>query len=325
MKKLLTLILALSLTALVGCAGSESDVSSTLEGGTIDETMKQGTVELCEYKDVDLDWTAGDSKAILENALSEYKATTKEVKDRPIKNGDLVNIDFAGYKDGKAFDGGTSTGYDLEIGSGSFIPGFEEGLVGVKPGETKNLELTFPESYHSADLAGQEVVFKVTVNYIKEETYAEKDMKAAKESALGTAILINTINNSTYGPLDNELMTSYTNAYLNTYEEQITKSYGYESVEAYLKATGTSREDYDAMIKMNAENRTKYDTVVNTIAAEENIELTDAEYKQGLKELLEGSEVTESEFEKQNGKQVIEAELLARKVMEFLQGESTVE
>ena len=88
------------------------------------------------------------------------------VLDRAVENGDLVNIDYSGKKDGVVFDGGTAAAQQLEIGSGSFIAGFEEGLVGVMPGETVDLNLTFPEVYHNADLEGQAVVFTVTVNFI---------------------------------------------------------------------------------------------------------------------------------------------------------------
>lgn len=88
------------------------------------------------------------------------------VLDRAVANGDWVNIDYSGKKDGVAFEGGTAAAQQLEIGSGSFIAGFEEGLVGVMPGETVDLNLTFPEEYHSAELAGQAVVFTVTVNFI---------------------------------------------------------------------------------------------------------------------------------------------------------------
>lgn len=97
------------------------------------------------------------------------EVTTRDV----VENGDVANIDYVGKKDGVAFDGGTAQGYDLAIGSGSFIPGFEDGLVGVKKGETVDLNLTFPENYQAADLAGAEVVFTVTVNGIYEEVVPE--------------------------------------------------------------------------------------------------------------------------------------------------------
>lgn len=95
--------------------------------------------------------------------------------------GDIVNIDYAGTKDGVAFDGGTATGYDLTLGSHSFIPGFEEGVVGMKPEEEKDLELTFPQDYHAEDLKGAAVVFHVKVNSIRTKTLPEVNDELAQD------------------------------------------------------------------------------------------------------------------------------------------------
>ena len=103
---------------------------------------------------------------ILKDAYYNYFPADQGIKDRAVEDGDTVNIDYVGKKDGVAFDGGTAEGSPLTIGSGSFIDGFEAGLIGVKPGETVDLNLTFPENYHSEELAGQAVVFTVTVNCI---------------------------------------------------------------------------------------------------------------------------------------------------------------
>ena len=108
---------------------------------------------------------------LLLDAHPEYVAIT----NRAAKEGDIVDIDYVGMKDGVAFEGGTSEGYKLELGSGSFIDGFEEGLVGAKIGEKRSLDLTFPEQYHSEELAGQAVVFDVTVNGIEEKRDAVLD------------------------------------------------------------------------------------------------------------------------------------------------------
>ena len=125
-------------------------------------------MELGEYSGVEITPTLKEVTQEDVEAQMEYLfmgQVSSGITDRAVENGDIANIDFAGYRDGIAFDGGTGT-QDLEIGSGTFIPGFEEGLIGVMPGEEIDLPLTFPEDYHSADLAGAEVVFKVTVNYI---------------------------------------------------------------------------------------------------------------------------------------------------------------
>ncbi|MBK1637384.1 trigger factor, partial [Rhodovulum adriaticum] len=95
--------------------------------------------------------------------------------ERSIEIGDLVNIDFEGSKDGEAFEGGKAEGFDLKIGSNSFIPGFEEGLIGKEKGDDLDLDLTFPEEYQAEDLAGADVVFKVKINEVKSEEFPELD------------------------------------------------------------------------------------------------------------------------------------------------------
>ena len=111
-----------------------------------------------------LEVTEEEIDAYIEDAAAQAGLNQKE---GTVKEGDVVNIDYSGKKDGVAFDGGTAQGAALEIGSGTFIPGFEEGLIGVNTGETVDLDLTFPENYGAEELAGAETVFTVTVNYIE--------------------------------------------------------------------------------------------------------------------------------------------------------------
>ena len=102
-------------------------------------------------------------------------------EDGAVEEGDTVNIDFDGYVDGEQFEGGQADSYDLEIGSGSFIPGFEEQLVGVKAGEEKDVNVTFPEEYHAEELSGKEATFKTKVNEIKYKEVPELDDEIANE------------------------------------------------------------------------------------------------------------------------------------------------
>lgn len=113
-------------------------------------------------------------KQLMQDVYHSGMSAEDGITDRPVELGDGVDIDYVGKKDGVAFAGGTDNGAFLSIGSGQFIDGFEDGLVGVMPGETVDLDLTFPVWYGNADLAGQAVVFTVTVNYIVPE---EQDMK----------------------------------------------------------------------------------------------------------------------------------------------------
>ena len=180
-KKTLGFLAALlSVCMLAGCGAKDTGdgTGSGSGAGTESTALKDMDVDkyvtLGEYKglavtvdtvEVDEDeWDSLVNNVYYGNITAENGGIT----DRAVETGDTVNIDYEGKKDGVAFDGGTAQGYDLTIGSGSFIDGFEDGLIGVMPGETVDLDLSFPEVYpNNPDLAGQPVVFTVTVNYIQ--------------------------------------------------------------------------------------------------------------------------------------------------------------
>jgi trigger factor len=192
MKKKIVLIFIAALavsTVLGGCGQKENEASGSLSVSaeaeedvtiTADELLAatdynvEDYVTLNDYMNmtVELDQayevTDEDVQSYVSSLISNYPSY--EVSDKTVvESGDVVNIDFVGKKDGEAFDGGSSEGYELEIGSGSFIDGFEDGLIGVNVGDTVDLNLTFPDSYSNEDLAGQDVVFTVTVNSIDTE------------------------------------------------------------------------------------------------------------------------------------------------------------
>lgn len=143
-------------------------------------------VELGEYKGVKYTKTVEDvTTAEIDakvNAFLNGLAEEKEIKDRAVEDGDIVNIDYVGKKDGEAFEGGTADAQDLTIGSGQFIDGFETGLIGHNIGETVDLDLKFPDDYQSEELKGQEVVFTVTINSIKVKKTPELTDALVKEN-----------------------------------------------------------------------------------------------------------------------------------------------
>ena len=128
--------------------------------------------------------------AEVDEMIDRLRASLAETKDvtRAAKSGDQVSIDFVGKKDGTAFEGGTAKDYALELGSNSFIPGFEEGLIGVKAGDKKDLSLKFPDDYHVEDLAGADVVFETTVNKVQEKVLPELDDDFAKKAGAGAEV-----------------------------------------------------------------------------------------------------------------------------------------
>ncbi|MCR5502642.1 MAG: trigger factor [Lachnospiraceae bacterium] len=204
MKKLSVLVFCgiFLAAALTGCAGNEGTAAGNGSSDQPAQGSSEGSalvylkdfnpddyVTLGEYKGIEISLeepsvTDEEIQERLDSLVASYK-TYEEVTDRDdVRNGDIANIDYEGKKDGVAFEGGTAKGYDLGIGTGTFIPGFEDGLIGMKVGETRDVPLTFPENYGNADLAGQDVIFTVTVNGLKiEKETVLDDAFAAK---LGT-------------------------------------------------------------------------------------------------------------------------------------------
>ena len=156
MKKLVSLIL--SLIAVVCCFASCKEENFVY----YDYADLDDYISISQYKGVEFP----KSSAEIINKIQEKYHSKWYTISRQVKKGDTANIDYVGKKDGVAFDGGTANGYNLVIGSGQFIDGFEDGLIGVAIGSTVDLNLTFPEDYKNAELAGQKVVFTVKVNYI---------------------------------------------------------------------------------------------------------------------------------------------------------------
>lgn len=179
-------------------------------------------VTLGEYKGITV--TADKPEvpdSLVENYITENLLTPKAEKitvtGRSVKEGDVVNIDFTGYQDGIAFDGGTGTDFDLTIGSGRFIEGFEEGLIGANVGDQVSLDLTFPDPYTNPDLAGQPVVFEVTVNSISESKMPELTDELVKELAadgynVGTSQTVDELRAWVRDTYERSVQVNYDNA-----------------------------------------------------------------------------------------------------------------
>ncbi len=192
MKKIVSSLCVVAMGALL-FLGAQKDVAATAKGAenlsdlwyakegdecSILDYNLEDYVKLGNYKGMDVsvnhtEVTKDTIIASINQMLTEYPDYNKLDKDT-VENGDIVDIDYVGKVDGKEFDGGTDTGFHLGIGSGSFIEGFESGLVGAKVGDTVTLNLTFPKDYHE-DLAGKDVVFEVKINEIDEEVYYTYD------------------------------------------------------------------------------------------------------------------------------------------------------
>ena len=240
--------------------------------------------------------TDADVDAYLEqNIMPNF---TEQV-DGPIQNGDTANIDYEGKKDGVAFDGGTDQGYDLVIGSGNFIPGFEDGLIGKKAGETVDLNLTFPTEYHSEELAGQSVVFTVKINSISRpqqltdalvpqidpESKTVAELKANIKKFLQEDEDLTAMQSLYYVAAtkviqDSEIETdpkavAYTcNTYLSNYAAQCQQYYGMD-VGTVLTYMGGTYADVRSQYETISEEAVQQRLVLQEIAKKENLEVTD--------------------------------------------------
>lgn len=243
---------------------------------------------------------------------------TGGITDRAVENGDVVNIDYEGKEDGVAFEGGTASGAELEIGSGSYIAGFEEGLIGVMPGETTELDLTFPENY-APEHAGKAVVFTVKVNSIaysveyanatdedlkrlglpyssKEElweaakTELEQNAEDTFEANKTSAILNQCLSESTIKEVPEYLVEEEIQNY-EIYMESMCQMYYGMSFESYLsQSQGITLADFEEDIRSDCEKTVKQYLLVEALARAEGIEITDEMIREHAAEDIEGYE-----------------------------------
>ena len=277
------------------------------------------------------------------------------IKDRAVADGDVANIDYEGKKDGVAFEGGTASGFDLEIGSGSFIPGFEEKLIGVMPGETVDLDLTFPEGYREPSLAGQPVVFTVTVNGIAESiSYAdatdadlarlglsyeskealwdaakaevEKSAEEAFEASKTSAILNQILSESTIKEIPEYLVEEQMQGF-EIYMESMSQMYYGMNFEKYLQdVEQRSLEDFEAEIRPDCETTVKQYLISEALARAEKLDITDELVREYAAEDIAGYDgYTVDSYLEEVGYTTYRMFVLQEKLVERLNGIITVE
>lgn len=266
-------------------------------------------------------------------------------KDGAVEEGDTAIIDFKGFKDGEAFEGGSAENYSLVIGSHSFIPGFEEGVIGMKKEENKDITLTFPEDYMAEDLRGKEVVFNVTVHDIKkrvipeldEEFFKDLDMEGVsnkeeleklveeelitqKEADADNKFIEDLLEAATKNmtiDLDKEIV----DAEVERMHKQFVKRLEMQGIseELYYAYAGVKKEDVTKQMAEEAEKRVKYRYLLEAITKEEKIKITDKEAKAELKKMSETYKTTEEEILKELGTlEVLKYDLAMQKAVEVL-------
>ena len=291
----------------------------------------------------------------IESYINANILTTYAVTDRAVAEGDAVKIDYVGKKDDVAFDGGTAQGYVLNIGSGTFIPGFEEGLIGVMPGETVDLNLTFPEEYQSAELAGAEVVFTVTVHEIQESTdYAsvtpellslmgssytskediwadatksvEENVQASYETNIKNSIMESLLEQSNFISVPEHLVDEEVQNN-NIYMEKLCTSYYGVDVETFVTSFyGITMDEYNTKIRQMCEETVKQYLIIEAVARTESVDVTEEMINEKA-----AAEAAEYQYESAEalidevGRTTYRMYILQEKVMEKLLEKVTVE
>ena len=283
-------------------AASYTDSTGATRLVSVDNVEKYVTI--ADYKGITLDNSVQEvtdeavENRVAENLKSSAEAVTDE--NATIQNGDTATINFVGTKDGEAFEGGTGNNYDLVIGSGSMIPGFEEGIVGMKKGETKDVPVTFPENYRNTELAGQDAVFQITVQSFKRPPELTDDWVAANTDYKTVdeykANVRTQLEQEAQEQADNSLRstawsTVCTNSEVVEYPEkdveEAAKTFrnqaeayakqGNMELEDFVASQGVSMDDFEAQCQQYAQAKVKQDLIIQGIMDAEGMTLEDEE------------------------------------------------
>ena len=313
------------------------------------EVALKPEVTLGQYKGIEVDKadiTATDKE--VEDAIEkerENNARTITVDDRPVQDGDVVVLDFEGFMDGVAFEGGKGENHSLTIGSGAFIPGFEDQLIGAEIDKEVEVNVTFPENYQEASLAGKPAVFQCTVKEIKEkqlpdlddefasevsefdtleeyresvrkyiEERKEEDAKKAKEEKVVDAII-----EGAQMDIPEAMITTQQRQMADEFAQRI-RMQGI-SIEQYFQVTGLTRAAFLEQMKPQAESRIKSRLVLEAVAKAENIEASEEEYQAEIKKMAEDYQMEEAELVEMLGefeKKSIREDINIRKAVDFV-------
>lgn len=336
-------------------AESDSDKESTgtVSGDTrlvsVDDVSKYVTIG--QYKGLSFDKSV---EAVTDDMVDgrikeELQNKAEEVTEGSVQNGDVVTINYVGTKDGVAFDGGTANNYELTIGSGTFIDGFEDGIIGMKKGQTKDLDLTFPEEYSSEELAGQEVVFKVTLQSFKRapeltDDWAAKntDCKTAEEYRKEIRTTLedeaktsaqNTLRETAWNTvLSASEVKEYPQDDLDTAKTEFKTLYenyakqGDMTLEDFVKAQGISMDDFEEQSSQYAEYKVKQNLIVQGIMDAENMTLEDEKSLSIQDELIKAYNVKDlAALVDKYGQAAVDESIGLLRVEDFILDNATVE
>ncbi len=313
------------------------------------EVALKPEVELGKYKGVKIDKI--DTEVTEEDINKEIdreresNARTISVEDRPVKDKDMTIIDFEGFVDGEPFEGGKGENYPLTIGSGAFIPGFEEQLIGAEIDKETEVKVTFPEDYHAEELKGKDAVFKVTVHEIKEKELPELDDEFASEvSEFDTldeykedvkkkltekkeAEAKNKKEDAVIEAIINDSKMDIPEAMIDTQTRQMAQDYAGRlqqqglTLEQYFQFTGMDADKFLEQMKPGAKKRIESRLVLEAVAKEENFEVSDEDYDKEVARMAESYQMEADKLKDLIGdyekEQIIE-DLKIQKAVDFV-------
>ena len=309
-------------------------------------TMKP-EVKLGEYKNLTVEKQNTEvTDAEVDEAIASKQAGLAELvlKETAAANGDTVVIDYKGMKDGVAFDGGSAENYSLELGSSSFIPGFEEQLVGAKAGESVEVKVTFPEEYHSADLAGAEAIFEVTVHEVKSKELPKLDDEFAKDvddsvetladlkAKIRTDLEVSKLNAAKEAVQELAIQQAVDNAEIVDLPGEMVHAEVHRAMEEFLnnmqrqgiqpemyyQLTGTTEADLHKQFEGEAEVRVKTNLVIEAIAAAEKFEANDEDLAKEISTLAETYAMEEDAVRKVLSDDMLKHDIVLKKALDVI-------
>ena len=324
------------------------------EGGLIiiAKVPVEPEVELGEYKGIEVEKETvkvlqADVKAEL-NRMAQRNARTETV-ERKAKKNDTVDIDFEGFVDGVAFEGGKAEHHELTLGSGAFIPGFEDQLIGCKAGDEKDVVVTFPEEYHAKELAGKEATFKCKVHKVEETILPEIDDEFAKDVS-DTCETLDDLKKEITERLKAERQEAADNAFeekvldavidgmkadipaamIDAQVDTIVQDFGYRlqmqgmGLEQYLKMTGTEMGAFRAMFQSQAERQVKTRLALQKVVELEGITVSDKELEEEYAKMAEQYKMEVEKVKAIVSKEALEGDLKISNALEFIKKNAKV-
>ncbi len=334
MKKIIALLLALTfILALAGCSKADK--------GRLKYNLKlEKYVTLGEYKGIAIDKNGDEYKKAYESVIKsdvENYGFYEKVTEGKLKKGDVANIDFEGKLNGVAFEGGTSKGYDLELGSGSFIDGFEDKLIGVKIGSTVDLDLKFPENYGKEELNGKDVVFTVKVNYVKTQNALKpevfyKDLgcetvddyyKDVEKRTIDDLLLDKALADAKVKKYPKKEKEATTKKGIELFESDLQNYYGTSvTLQDYLSGNGLTEEEFNKdVVKNYTEPVMQREMTIYAIFDNAGMKLDKEAVDKRIKEIVasyDNDKITEKTLIEAYGEDYFEYLYIQEKVTEYL-------